>query len=217
MKEIGKSTTILAVVTLIASLLLASIYALTKDRIAFLESEKEKNALAVVLPGFTIVETRTKDDSSQYWVAEKKSKNGETIKGYAFISEASGYSGTIRCMIGVDHSLTILGISILQQTETPGLGARSVEIASKYTFWDVITGSAKDEGEQLPWFQKQFQQLSGSDPISIVKKGDWNQNMADELRETNSVSAITGATITTKAIVTCIEKGLNEYSAIINE
>ena len=216
MKDIIKPAAVLAAVTFCASLLLATVFAVTKERIAFLDSEAEKNALAIVLPGYSITDTAKTKGNKIYWVGEK-TENGETINGFAFISESPGYSGTIRCMIGVDSNMTILGISILKQTETPGLGARSVEIASKNTFWDVITGSAVDEGIQFPWFQQQFAGLNGNKTVQVVKNGDWTPEMASDLVSQNAVSAITGATITSKAVVDCIHKGISEYNDIIKK
>ncbi|MBW1731909.1 MAG: RnfABCDGE type electron transport complex subunit G [Deltaproteobacteria bacterium] len=53
-------------------------------------------------------------------------KNGKLI-GMAYSTEGHGYHGTIEVMVGVDMNGTITGISIMQHSETPGLGARVVE------------------------------------------------------------------------------------------
>ena len=42
----------------------------------------------------------------------------------------------------------------------------------------------------------------------VVKKGDWNPNMKEELQGKNAISAITGATITTRAVRDSIEAGI---------
>ena len=46
----------------------------------------------------------------------------EKLIGYTFIAEGIGYSGIIRTMVGLNEDMSINRISILQQTETPGLG-----------------------------------------------------------------------------------------------
>ena len=40
-----------------------------------------------------------------------------------------------------------------------------------------------------------------------IKKGDWNPDLRDELLKKNAISAITGATITTRAVRDGIETG----------
>jgi electron transport complex protein RnfG len=213
MNEYVKPTLILAAITLCAGLLLAGVNSVTYQQIEMLNEQKEKDALAKVLPGFEITDTNTAPEGELYWSA----KNSDNVKGYAFISEGPGYSGTIRVMVGVDSNLNIVGISILAQTETPGLGARCIEVQSSNTFLDVITGNLTEESDPTPWFQKQFRMLDGSRQIFISKKGDWNESIARELLENNEVSAITGATITTKAVRDIIESGIEKYRSIITE
>ncbi|MFW5770086.1 MAG: FMN-binding protein, partial [Spirochaetota bacterium] len=61
-----------------------------------------------------------------------------------------------------------------------------------------------------PWFQKQFTGLSVDQQIEIVKKGDWQPSMKEQLREKNAVTTITGATITTKTVRDAIMKGIEK-------
>ncbi len=215
MKEFVKPTLILASVTLCAGILLAGVNMVTHERIQMLNAQKEQNALSVVLPGFSDITEKNRQDL-QYWTAEKQ-KDGETVRAFAFITEQSGYSGTIRTMVGIDENFTILGISILSQTETPGLGARCIEVASSNTFFDVIIGNFTEEEDAAPWFQKQFRKLDASKQIAITKKGDWNETIADDLRQGNEITAITGATITTKAVRDSIVEGIETYKSIISE
>lgn len=42
---------------------------------------------------------------------------------------AKGYSGQVRLMVGFDKEGNIVGISVLEQKETPGLGSRMTENA----------------------------------------------------------------------------------------
>ena len=124
----------------------------------------------------------------------------------------SGYSGLVKTMVGIDENGIILGISILRQSETPGLGARSVEIATKETFFGYLFGeSSPTEDESIaPWFQEQFTGLNTSKRIDIAKKGDWSIEIRDELLERNAISAITGATITSRAVRDSINTGIKD-------
>lgn len=48
----------------------------------------------------------------------------ETVVGWANVGEAQGYSGNVKVMVGVDPAGEILGVKVLDQTETPGFYAR---------------------------------------------------------------------------------------------
>jgi len=98
----------------------------------------------------------------------------ETKTGYAFKASGSGYSGNIDILVGLDNDFGIIGISILSQTETPGVGNK-------------ITESS---------FTDQFKGLSASD-IALSSEG-------------GKIDAITGATISSRAVVEAIQEKMVE-------
>jgi len=106
--------------------------------------------------------------------------------GYAFVGEGKGYSSILKIMIGVDKMDNIKGIKILSQQETPGLGARVDEIKTKVTIWDMLKGKRVPKTE--PWFQEQFR-----------------------YKGLNQIQAITGATITSKAVVSIVKKAVTRF------
>ncbi|MDP7079507.1 MAG: FMN-binding protein [Candidatus Undinarchaeales archaeon] len=82
--------------------------------------------------------------------------SGGEVAGYALLMEASGYHGSIKMLVGMDVSAgvpaTVTGIKILEQHETPGIGARILEAAFSSQFtgasspvanndFDTITGA----------------------------------------------------------------------------
>ncbi|HRZ25895.1 MAG TPA: FMN-binding protein [Spirochaetota bacterium] len=214
MNNIVKPTLVLGLIALVASMALSHIKKITYPNILKQEKEKQERALAMVLPGFAVgdkVAVKLDGGEFVYWPAHKD-ESGAVKKAYAFITSSTGYSGDVVSMVGVDEAGTILGLSILQQGETPGLGARSVEVASKNTFWQTITGNAKEEGEMSPWFQQQFTGLNGKNKITITKKGDWDPSIKDELLSRNAITAITGATITSRATIKGVEKGMDSLA-----
>jgi len=213
-----KSTLIMALITFVASMALSHINKITLPNIQRQEREKQESALKAVLPGYTITEKKTADTPDglfTYWIGEKQRE--ETVaRGYAFITEKSGYSGPVRSMVGIDERGTVLGIVILQQTETPGLGARCVERASTETFLDFLLGrTAPDVEPPPPWFQAQFSGLDATQKIAILKRGDWTPSLRDELIEKNAISAITGATITSRTVRDSIATGMEKLTALI--
>jgi len=78
----------------------------------------EENARKQVFPHayhFELIET-------EYLIYYEVFDRAEQLIGYTFIAEGMGYAGIIRTMVGLNIDMSINRISILLQTETPGLG-----------------------------------------------------------------------------------------------
>ena len=212
MNNIIKPALILALVAFVASFVLSHVKQITYPNILKQAKEKENRALAIVLPAYNIIEKKSIKSNGQdfiYWLGEKDT-DGIISKAYAFIASKPGYSGEVRSMVGVDSTGKILGLYILKQTETPGLGARCEEIASKSTFIDWVSGNINKaaESSERPWFQSQFYGLNSNKEIAITKKGNWNENIADELIRNNAITSISGATITSKTVIDSLAQSL---------
>lgn len=98
----------------------------------------------------------------------------EQLIGYAFIARGNGYGGEIDILIGIDTDYNIEKISILSNTETPGLGTQI------------------EEG----FFTDQFIGL-GADDIDLIDDG-------------GKIDAITGATISSKAVIDAVRDTIDE-------
>ncbi len=214
LKTIIKPTLVLVSVAFVCTYALTHINRLTGPRIKEQVRQKRTQALALVLPGYTVgeeVRESVEGREFAFWEGEKEiNGNGvkRTARAYAFIASGTGYADRVDSMVGVDTTGTILGISIISQSETPGLGARCVEVAASETLWDVLGGSTKGKGvDNAPWFQEQFGGLDASG-IKILKIGDWNPGMRQDLLGKNAITALTGATITSQAVVKSIESGM---------
>jgi electron transport complex protein RnfG len=99
--------------------------------------------------------------------------------GYSLPYEGNGFQGKIRLMVGLKPDLnTILAMEVLDQIETPGLGTKILEEP----------------------FKGQFNKLNTSSPIEWVKGAPPTKD--------NEIQAITGATISSKAVVAIINNGI---------
>lgn len=127
---------VLAVICILAALVLGVTYNTTRPLIAAQKEKEKKLALERVLPGADEYKQGLLGDR-QFYIGYKDS--GQI--GYIIYAEADGYAGKIEMLVGIGGKGHITGIEILSQTETPGLGARCVEV--KY-------------GEEEPWFLRQF-------------------------------------------------------------
>jgi len=99
--------------------------------------------------------------------------------GYSLPYEGNGFQGKIRMMVGIKNDLKeLVGIEILEQSETPGLGTKVTEEP----------------------FRNQFVKLIADPQVNWVK-GALPSNP-------NEIQAITGATISSKSVVAIINAGL---------
>ncbi|HLG30648.1 MAG TPA: FMN-binding protein [Candidatus Brocadiales bacterium] len=203
-------TVVLLVICICAAAGLGSTFVLTKGKIQQREDEKRQMALTVVLPGLNGAPVEITPESTP--VPDKVYKgNGKDkgVIGYAAMGEAQGYSSKLKVMVGVDPSANkVIAISILSQNETPGLGTKAVEIATNKTIWKALFGKkeiATSEEALVPWFQKQF------------KGKPLNQLIVVRDKDPEKISAITGATITTKAVVKAVEDAIGKIKNSVKD
>ena len=202
MKDIIRFFIVLGLITTIAGFFLGLVYSYTKDKIASQEKEKTLGAVRTVLEGMEVEESTVKDKSGkeiQYW---KGKVNGE-VSGFAFVVHKYGYSSDVKSIVGVNKDGEIVGFEITFQLETPALGTRATEVPSNDYIWSIF--SKKKGAKQVikPWFQEQFIGLTINKPIVIVKGTEWlimSANEKETLKKSNDISAISGATITSKAV-----------------
>lgn len=135
----------LTLIALVSSAGLGFVYELTKEPIALSVLNKKLNAIREVVPEFT---NNPNDEMFRLPTGEGDSldifpaKNNGEIVGYAVNSYTNnGFSGFISIMAGFKPDGSIIGISVLEQKETPGLGTKMTEPA----FREQFTG--KDPGE----------------------------------------------------------------------
>ena len=144
-KYVLRLALILLVITSVVAAALAGINTITKPIIDQLNAEKTQKAIEAVLPGggesidFT-------DDTGLVGVVYK----GES--GYAIQVAPVGFDGAITMMVGVDFDGNVLGISVIDQSETAGLGA--------------VCAATTSAGEN---FRGQFEGTSGT--VAVTKDG----------------------------------------------
>ena len=137
----------LLIITAVVAAVLAGVNSVTAPVIAALNEKKTQQAIEVVLPGGG---KEIDAPAVNVGVAIGKVYKGEN--GYAVEVLPSGFDNTITMMVGVDFEGTVLGISIVDHSETAGLGAVAAANTSK--------------GEQ---FRAQFEGASGS--VGTAKRG----------------------------------------------
>ena len=148
-----KENTVMYVVRLAVTLLviagvmaaaLAGVNSITAPIIEKLTYEKTQAAVSAVLPGG--------GDTVEFPAMDLVSKVYKGANGYAVEVTPSGFDNTITMMVGVDNAGAVTGISIIDHSETAGLGA--------------VAAATTAAGEA---FRAQFQGLTGS--VSVSKDG----------------------------------------------
>ncbi len=123
--------------------LLSVVYSLTQEPIEVSKKMNETKSLRAVLPPFDNMKDTVINDT-KVTIAYKDSK----IAGYAVASDASGYGGIFKIVVGYDKDGVINDYAILEHQETPGLGAK-----------------------MITWFKDSLPGRSSSEQLSVSKDG----------------------------------------------
>ncbi len=208
-------TLVLTLVALAAGLAIGFVHNRTAEKIEQQEQQAQQQALNRVFPDGVTIEEQQGDSAlpRQYWVARKDG----ALVGYAFPGMSRGYSSDIKFIVGVTPGGEIIGLTVLSQAETPGLGTRVQEVPSTKYIWNGLF--VKTE-EVLPWFTQQFVGIDATSEIEIRKGDEWHkldEQRQDELERQNAITAITGATISTRAVIRGVESIVPEYLRALNQ
>jgi Na+-transporting NADH:ubiquinone oxidoreductase subunit C len=162
------------IVTFVFIAVLSLIYVLTRDMIELNETLDLHKAV-LYAADIEVPETaKAVDELYRKRVREKADGQGDiqyfevldlggqNTVSYAVITQGPGLWGEILAVVGVDKGLlTLTGIEFIQQTETPGLGARITEHWFKEQFRGK-TGSFSTVPEGQPAGARQFQAITGA-------------------------------------------------------
>lgn len=196
LKEAG----ILSAITLIAGIMLGFVYELTKEPIRIQQEKAIQEACAAVFPGveeaeFHVLENGQLEavrngldaelaaDGVKIGTVYEAVNSDGAFQGYVVESVSTqGYGGNIVLYVGVAADQTVSGVTVLDISETVGLGMEAPKVltpqfAGRKTeqFTYTKTGSLKD----------------------------------------SEVDAISGATITTKAVVNAVNGALRTVYSLL--
>jgi electron transport complex protein RnfG len=132
----------ITVVALISVALVTATDSITRDKIEEQEEQQIQSMLEEMFPSMS--EYTFEDDIYTIY------SDGAGV-GYAFLAVGKGYGGDIKILIGLEDETTIKGITIISQSETPGLGSRIAEssFASKFAGLNVDDVALEQDGGQI--------------------------------------------------------------------
>jgi Na+-translocating ferredoxin:NAD+ oxidoreductase subunit G len=201
MKSIAKDAMILTLITLISGLLLGLVYEVTKKPIEQANYNTTQNAYKAVFEDAdsfveyeaydadeaveVLTEAGLAEDAQIDSVMEAEDASGEVIGYVISVTDHNGYGGDISFSLGIQNDGTVNGIAFTSISETAGLGQK-----------------AKEEK-----FSSQFNGLSAANaPMEVVK----TTPSAD-----NQIEAISGATITSKAVTGGTNAALTYFNEVL--
>lgn len=170
----------------VSALLLAGTDQITAPIIEQRNEKANNEARIQVLPEakeFKEVESSSYKSSGAATISEVfEGSNGSDQVGYTIKSKPSGYGGEIEITIGISKDGKITGVNIGNNTETPGLGAKSAD----------------------PAFNGQYKGKEAKE-LEVIKSGSPGEN---------EVKAISGATITSKAVTSGVNDAVKVFESL---
>lgn len=191
-KRIGYHTGLLGLFAFFASTALMLSFLGTKDDIALRLQEDLKATLGKVIPSGLYdnnIATDTITIDAPNSLSEKEpvtiylARKENEIVAISFQSVApDGYAGVIVIMLGVDVDGNLLGVRVISHSETPGLGD-------------------KIEVKKNKW-------ILGFNGLSLVNTSEKEWKVK---KDGGKFDQFTGATITPRAVVKAVKRGLDFY------
>ncbi len=192
-REPGSTRLVLAMALagLLAGIIIIAVYEATLPTITANKARELREAVFRVLPGVERMQALRYD--GQALVPNPGKADDDTLYagydgdgrfvGYAIPAEGPGFQDTIKLLYGyLPRQRRIVGMAILDSRETPGLGDKIYKDAD---------------------FVANFDDLAVDPEIVAVKKGTRSAP--------NQIDAITGATISSKAVVRIINRARSRW------
>ena len=185
-KDILIPTVALVLICGISTALLAATNEITKEPIAQTEKQSQEDSMKSVSEqnAEKFVEIETGDDSAQCFEVYEASG---TLESYAVATSAKGYGGTIKVMTGIKADTgDVIAVNVYDNSsETPGLGAKTSEV-----------------------------DFSGQFGGNLAETGFTVSKDADKNPDKTSVDAVTGATISSRAVVKAVNQAIDVYNQV---
>lgn len=170
----SRMVVVLTSVGFLSGTLLTTVGLLTKDRIALNKKLEVERAVLAVVPGAASSQLVYEEKDLAIYTGIDASG---TARGLAIHTSGVGFQDRISIMAGIDTGLTrIFALTILEQKETPGLGAKITDPETFLRYWE-----GKDFTQPL-----RLRKPPVDSPASLA---------------TSEVNTITGATISSQAVV----------------
>jgi len=181
---------VLTSVGLLSGSFLATVGMLTKERIALNIQREIEEAIVQVIPGTVSSEKLYEEKGLTIYGG----KDGDgALLGFGILASGVGFQDKIDLMLGTNTSLTrTKKLKIIEQKETPGLGAKIEDTDAFLIFWEN-----KDCSESLTLRKPAAKTPEELSPMEI--------------------NTITGATISSESVLKIVNSSLERVRQLIKE
>ena len=197
MKGILKHTALLAIITIIAGLALGLVHEITLQPIAQAKEQQKQDAYKSVFAEADSFEVREFDQKEAEKISSKfgkctidevvEAKKGDEMIGYIItVTDGEGYAGNIQFTVGVNAEGKVTGVSFLTIAESPGLGM-----------------NARDDASFTQQYTKPAEPVEQFEVVKTEPSSD------------NQIQALSGATITSKAVTGGVNAALAYFSQVL--
>lgn len=134
----------LTAVCLVCAALLGVIYTVTYEPIRDAAAKALVESIGKVLPeGGSLSEEMTGENDGVAFIYYKSSDASGNVAAYAVKSKVVGFGGPLTIMVGVLPDGTVYNTSVLECSETPGLGAKCSTDEAFMAQWRGFKGNLK--------------------------------------------------------------------------
>jgi electron transport complex protein RnfG len=180
---------VLSSIGVISGALLTTVNLFTKDRIAANKQREIEAGIVRVVPGTKA--SQKIYEENDFTVYEGKDEEG-LVLGVAVSTAVGGFQDKIVYIFGLNAELTrVSSLYVLEQKETPGLGAKITNEESFLQFWE---------------------ERDCSQPITLRKPAVDKSQLAP-----SEVNTITGATISSRAVLTGVNAAVEKIKRLKQE
>lgn len=205
MPSSGRLIFSLGLIAMMSGLLVVMAFQLTAPRIAMNKQRALEKAIFTVLPQATASRNYKLDENGLVALPDDAIAEANVFAGYdaegqltglAMEASARGYQDVVTTLYGYSvESACVIGITVLQSTETPGLGDKVSTDPAFLANFECLDASLNEDGTAV------------ANPIVTVKNG--------EKTERWQIDGISGATVTSTAIGDGLRKSTSEMLPLL--
>jgi len=194
LKDILKLCVSLGIICFIAGSLLVFVKTKTDGPIQLAKQNTLQKKLSLVLPKETAKtgDPEKLDDISFYPAFDA---SNHQIAWVAEATTSKGFGGKIKILTGLSLQGEILGIVVVEHNETPGIGSQAAERKQQKSLWKTLAGKSVANPFPPNSYLDSYAGKKLSNGAFIPTSGN-----------ANSITTISGATISSKAIMDAVNK-----------
>lgn len=127
---------VLTVIAIVAAGVLAYVNSITAPQIEQINAKNLAEGIKAVM-GSDVIQVAEPKEVDGFTIYAVSAADGNSL-GTAITTVNNGFGGPLKVLVGFDNEGTILGYTILEHAETPGLGAKAGDWFQKGQKGDII-------------------------------------------------------------------------------